>query len=246
MTPDTDPDHERRNDPRPTGELIRIALTEEDEHAAWDPVTTLHFRGTKEVLEHARQLCNSPIPKERKLGADILGQLGIPDRTFPDDCFQILATTLSYEKEPIVLAAIAIAFGHLHDPRGIPLLAPLKNHSDSDVRYGVVHGISRHKNELAIQTLIDLSKDSDMDVRNWATFGLGSMIDTDTPEIRKALFDRTTESDHEIRGEALVGLARRKDERVLDLLIEGLSLDHVGILALEAAEELADPRLAPH
>lgn len=245
MAPETDPHHERRSDPRPTTELIRIALTEEDEDAALDPVKTLQFRGTKEVLESAIQLCKSPFPKERELGANILGQLGLPDRTFPEDCFQVLAAMLSDEKEPIVLAAIAIAFGHLNDPRAIPLLAPLKKHSDSDVRYGVVHGMSRHKDKLAIQTLIDLSKDSDMDVRNWATFGLGSMIDIDTPEIRKALFDRSTESDREIRGEALVGLARRKDNRVLDLLIEELSLDHVGILALEAAEELGDPKLVP-
>jgi len=39
-----------RNDPRPTEELIHIALTEPDENVAWDAVTVLQYRGSQEVL----------------------------------------------------------------------------------------------------------------------------------------------------------------------------------------------------
>lgn len=245
MTPEIDPYRKRREDPRSTDELIRIALTEEDEDAAWDPVIVLHFRADAEVLEKARELCVSSNAKERKLGADILGQLGVPERAFPEDCFQILAQTLAHESDPIVLEAIAIAYGHLNDVRAVKLLVPLKKHPDADVRFAVVKGISCHDDELAIHTLIELSRDEDTDVRNWATFGLGSMIDTDTPEIREALLARITDSDDETRGEALVGLARRKDTRLLDPLIDELTSESVGLLALEAAEDLGDPRLGP-
>jgi hypothetical protein len=49
----------------------------------------------------------------------------------------------------------------------------------------------------------------------------------------------------EIYGEALVGLANRKDERILPQLIEELMSDRVSKLAIEAAEAeaLADERL---
>jgi len=245
MSADTFLGQELRDDPHSTEELIRIALTEEDEDTAWEPVRVLHFKGTSEILNAARTLCSSKNPRERKLGADILGQLGVPERTFPEQCFQVLAGMLIGESDPDVLVAIGVACGHLHDPRAIRLLAPLKNHPDEDVREAVVNGISRHEDALAIQTLIELSRDENEDVRDWATFGLGSMIETNTPEIRDALLARVTDPHDDARGEALVGLARRKDARVLDPLIEELTSESVGLLALEAAEDLGDPRLGP-
>jgi hypothetical protein len=57
MTPEIGPDTERRNDPRSTEQLIRLALTDEDEDAAWQPVVVLHYRATREVLLRAEELC---------------------------------------------------------------------------------------------------------------------------------------------------------------------------------------------
>jgi HEAT repeat protein len=105
--------------------------------------------------------------------------------------------------------------------------------------------MSRQNNGAAIKALIELSRDKDSDVRDWATFGIGTMIDTDTHEIREALLARVTDPDDDTRGEALVGLARRKDERVLEPLINELTGESVGLLAIEAAEELGNPRLGP-
>jgi HEAT repeat protein len=235
----------RRNDPRSTDELIALALTEKDQDAAWDPVVVLQFRATLEVLSKAQALCRSSLARERELGADILGQLGVPDRAFPEECFYSLKAMLAEETEPDVLQTIAVAFGHLFDIRAVQLLAPLRNHPNEDVRLAVVHGLSRHRNDLAIQSLIELSSDNDGDVRDWATFGLGSMIETDTPRIREALFARIADTNEDAKAEALVGLARRKDERAFALILDELTSDNVGLLALEAAEELGDVRLAP-
>lgn len=236
---------ERLSDPRSTEELIRLALAEEDADAAWDFVVFLQFRGSAEVFSRAQELCGSDDPRARKLGVDILGQLGVPDRALPEECFQTLAKLLPNEHNPEVLESVGVAFGHLHDPRAVELLAPLAQHPDADVRLGVVHGISRQRDALAITTLIDLSRDEDEDVRDWATFGLGSMVDTDTPAIRAALLARVTDPNDDARGEALVGLARRKDLRVLEPLIDELTSESIGLLALEAAEELGDSRLGP-
>ncbi|MEH2147231.1 hypothetical protein [Nostoc sp.] len=125
----------------------------------------------------------------------------------------------------------------------------LKSHPSPSVRYGVVFGLLGYEDELAISTLIELSSDRDGDVRNWATFGLGSQIETDTTAIREALYQRfineNTDENYEIYAEALVGLAKRKDSRILTRLIEELLSDYVGVLAVEAAEEFADSRLYP-
>jgi HEAT repeat protein len=197
------------------------------------------------VLEAAKVLCDSNALRERMLGADILGQLGIPDRTFPEECFQTLKKMLAKEEDEGVLQAITIAFSHLQDLRAVELVAPLRRHSNPDVRFAVVRGITQHGSDLAISTLIQLLGDQDNNVRDWATFGLGSIIKTDSQEIRTALLARLSDSDEDVRAEAMVGLAIRKDIRVLDMVIEELESSDVGILALEAAEELADPRLVP-
>ena len=174
-----------------------------------------------------------------------MGQLGIPERTFPEESLTILLGMIGGEEDSDVLAAAAMALGHLRDGRAVKALVSLKNHPSENVRFGVVHGLSAHEDESAVGALVELSADDDDDVRNWATFGIGSLIDADTREIREALFRRLNDSDHEVRGEALVGLARRGDERVVEYLLKELSSGEVGALAVEAARDIARPQLYP-
>jgi hypothetical protein len=56
MNTDLNYDQEKRNDPRSVEELVRLALTEQDEDAAGEAVTILHYKGSREVLETATRL----------------------------------------------------------------------------------------------------------------------------------------------------------------------------------------------
>jgi len=233
-------------DPRGTEELVAAALEgAPDDESAWEAVGALQRRGTREVLEAAARLLESPLPRERGRGADILGQLGLPERTFPEECVRLLLDVLRRESEPSVLSAVAVALGHLRDARAVPELVKLKGHPSEEVRFGVVHGLAGHELPEALSALIDLSDDSSEDVRNWATFELGSMTEVDTPELREALLRRLTDANAEVRGEALVGLARRKDARVLEPLMAALQARDVMVLVVEAAQALEDRRLYP-
>jgi len=144
-----------------------------------------------------------------------------------------------------VLHSIGVALGHLRDPRAVSALLPIKSHPDPTVRFGVVLGLSPHSTPSAIEGLIQLSMDPDDDVRDWATFGLGSMTDVDTPAVRQALVARLEDGNDEIRGEALTGLAQRRDQRVLEPLRRELTGRPVGVLAIDAAGSLGDPSLLP-
>lgn len=241
-----DPEEEAGpEDPRPTDELIRVALEEEDEEAAWDAVEALHRRGDRDVLENARKLLEARDAPERRLGANILGQLGVPERTFPGESVTLLLSRLEREPDPGVLSAIGIALGHLEDPRAVKPLAALKDHPDAEVRYGVVFGLLGHEEEEAVRTLIELSRDEDADVRNWATFGLGSQLEADGPEIRRALAERILDEDDETRGEALLGLALRGDPDVMEPLMREISEGAASEPAVAAAGEIGDPDFYP-
>jgi len=239
-----------RGDPRTTAQVISAALSAPEE-ARWELVVLLHFRATRDVLDAARSLCTSACPEERTLGANVLGQLGVPDRAFPDECVTALLDLLQGEEEAAVLSSACIALGHLSDSRCVEAVVGLRSHPDSEVRYAVVFALQGLEDELAISTLIELTEDCDESVRDWATFALGSQIDQDTPAIREALLKRLHDSDDTTAGEALVGLARRKDNRILDTLIERLrperlrTLDGSDLFEVRSAELLADPRLLP-
>lgn len=233
-------------DPRTNEKLLHVALTAADEEVAWRAIAALHLRGGRDVFDYACQLCTSRKTHERCVGANILGQLGTPNYTFPEETLAMLLGMLEQEREPSVLNAIAMALGHRGDSRAIEALVCLKKHPDEGVRFGVVFGLLKcHEEELAILTLIELSADTNTKVRDWATFGLGSLVQADTPVIREALVARLFDEVGDVRGEAMVGLALRHDRRMVDPLLTDLKAGSFGSLSMEAATEIGDPRLYP-
>jgi HEAT repeat protein len=177
------------------------------------------------------------------LGVDVLAQLGaesnvsVEQRPFAAPAAKLLLDHLPAEENVEVLASIGIAFGHLRDPRCIPALRGLREHPDLRVRYAVVFGLSGIDDDLAVQTLIELSADVDPHVRDWATFGLGVQIDRDDPAVRNVLMDRLEDPDHDTRVEAIRGLATRGDPRAVPQLLHELNriTKHPGLSVIEEA-----------
>ena len=86
-----------------------------------------------------------------------------------------------------------------------------------------------------VSTLMAWSRDKDQEVRDWATFVLGSQTDFDSEDVRQALRDRLNDADFETRCEALVGLARRRDEAAIQPLFQAFEGEFVSMLMIEAA-----------
>ncbi|HEY3964542.1 MAG TPA: HEAT repeat domain-containing protein [Planctomycetaceae bacterium] len=235
----------RQNDPRSVSELISAALGDPHtyENGGWDAVAALHWRGTEEALVRAGQLCESFCAVERRVGADIIGQLGFSDGGFRRQRLNILLKMLRRERDSEVLYSVLIALGHLGEADAIGPAARFRSHPEPSVRYAVVHALTGYEDPIALDSLVELTKDEDSDVRDWATWGLGTQVEVDIPVLRDTLAGRLADSDHVVRSEALIGLARRKDERVLAALLKELAADSIDFGVVEAAELLADPHL---
>ncbi|QDU93604.1 HEAT repeat domain-containing protein [Lignipirellula cremea] len=231
-------------DQRTLDQLINVALCEADEDAVWQAVYTLQRRGDREVLERADELSVSNCFRERELAAWILGDLGAPERIFRRRCLQILTAMLQPDEEPSVLASVLTAVSH-YEHRLVSQVVSCAGHADAGVRLGVVNALSGQEDPQAIAGLISLSSDPEVEVRDWATFGLGTLTDVDTPVLRAALAARLDDPDLETRLEAILGLARRRDERVCEIVAQELTAPDVCDDILEAAENLADQRLHP-
>jgi HEAT repeat protein len=233
-----------------TEELISLALSHADgegcDNPHWTAVHTLHYRGTREVFDAAARLLASPCPVERTLGANVHAQLGyMQDKPFAAESGRLLADLLDGEADPNVIHAALVAFGHLQQPGCVPAALRFVAHPDDDIRYAVAFALAGRDDERAIAALITLTTDASVKVRDWATFGLASQTDWDGPQLRTALRARLTDPDNVTRGEALKGLASRRDPGAVEAVIAELCGPDPSEYAVEAAEELAEPRLVP-
>jgi HEAT repeat protein len=210
----------------------------------WDTnLALVHYRGGEEEFQLGKAYLNSDDPIDRGVGADILGQLGWRDKTFLDMSVSLLISALQDKVDSVVYFA-CVALGNRCDERGIAHVIKLAQSPSTEIRNGVVFALLGQESAEAIDVMLLLSHDEDLDTRNWAMFGLGTQIEIDSPQIRQALHKGTADEDSEIRGEALVGLANRKDSSAIELLLnEWKNFEDVSILSVEAAEIIASPRL---
>lgn len=220
-----------------TAALIEAAFAEQesDEDAPCPATVALQQRGNREVLEAALTLCRSLDARWRSLGACLLGELGHPERTFPEECCDALVALLRDPSEEVLIAAV-YALGHLGNHRCDADLLALKDHPEPVIRKGVAFSLMGTTLPAAVPALLHLMADSYVQARDWATTTLADATCFDGPEVRDALMERATADEDDItRGEALHGLARRGDRRAARLVTAELARSGAPYSPFEAA-----------
>lgn len=204
----------------------------------WALVSVVRRRGSQTVFEQSSAWCLSSDSALRRLGANILGQLGgRNEKPFAAVSTPLLERLLTDAEDSVVSCAL-VALGHLK-AGDMTRICALASSDSNRVRRDVAWCLGTRDHELARQTLIALTRDIDPDVRDWATFGLGSLSDADSPEIRQALVDRLDDGDADTRAEAMVGLAARGDTRADAVIAAALNDPTAGSLVHEAADLVA-------
>ena len=206
------------------------------------------MRGSPETLELARRLAKSKNHRKRALGLHIAAQLhrrqkGIGFMGFyaSQDVQKILLTGLDDTCPEVLRAAISGA-GHQPFSLALPYLIKFASHPDQHVRFSVAVALGSYSTADSIEALLRLATDESDLVRDWATFGIGTQQKADSPKIRDLLWANLKDKDDEVRGEALVGLAIRKDQRIIPVLLETLDANCRGY-ELKAAEAIGSPLL---
>lgn len=211
-----------------------------EDDAPWEAVSALHRIGTREIFTRAAKWCGSENPLIRARGADVLSQLGKtaehPFNSFPEESYSVVSALLLREKELQPLGSAIAALGHIDNPQAVPLITEHCNHPSPKIRFDDACALGNFPNEpVAVDALLTLMQDDDADVRDWATFGLGVLGNSDSAEIRDALLLRVSDSNEDAREEATISLSKRRDQRVLIPLIAMLEQPTVPVRAIEAA-----------
>ncbi|WP_397363856.1 hypothetical protein [Olleya sp. R77988] len=224
-------------------------LNNKTQKTFWENISELRKRPNKEVYNQAFKLASSERDKEKIIGIYVLAQLGFDPRFQQKKTVDLYFKLLENEKSPKVISAILSSIGHNNEninENRISKLVKYKNHSFSDVRFELVLALSCLENENAIRTLIELSQDKHSDIRNWATWALGTQLETDSELIRTALWNRISDKDESARFEAISGLAQRKDNRITEILKKELEkIDNFGSLILESIVKFDDKSFIP-
>jgi hypothetical protein len=232
-----------------TFELVTRAQAEAvnehgDPDAYWELVSQLHDRDPVEVWSLISPLTTHGDARVQTLVPDVLRLLGREAQPLALETLALFGKMLALDPTPELLAAIANACVDFHDKVVVTMLVPFAKHADPSVREAVLHAIRRSGQPEAIAALIELSRDEEDDLREWATFALGSQLPlVDHPEIREALAARLTDRHEGTRDEAIIGLGLRADSRALGPLRSQLERGFSGAALFEAARTLASPVL---
>lgn len=181
--------------------------------------------------------------------ADVIGDA----REFPEEVVPILLERCAVEEDSHVLNAIITALIHYMDTDHavIAALVKLAQHNDAAVRETIAFFLHEVDDPLVTATMINLMNDTDAGVRDWATFGLAhfTFTETDSAEIRNALAARLTDAADDVYSEAVFGLARYGDRRVIPALLSQRILtgawNYTREALINAGKLIGDPRLLP-
>lgn len=196
-------------------------------------------------------------PWERLSAVRLLRDIAIAQEYVSvEPMIRLLVQSASREDSPEVLTEIIGTIGTVASPLGLSVLTANVFAESSSVREAVAANLPFLVDETnAVQieeALVTLMSDESASVRDWATLGVGSQaLLTDMAEYfmsslraRTALIQRAElDTDPEVRGEALLGLARRSDPEAVRLVGAELQGYSVSRNVLEAAILLSDPRL---
>jgi len=228
--------------------LLSRLINNKTDKSRWDNISALRKRPSIELFLKCVELTKSNNPKIRKIGIEILAQLGLPPRPFLKETLKMYFDLLEVETDPGVLMSLLYSIGHNNaklDNEQIEKICSFIDNNNDLLKEGLVSSLLGIDHIRAIETLIKLSSDKLSHIRNWATFGLGTQIERNNKAIREALWERVNDKHQETKLEAIVGLAKRKDKRVNDIIRREIIGGEYGTLLFEAIIETQDKEFLP-
>ena len=226
--------------------LLQKALRNKTELAYWENIHALRLRPSESLFLTCIEMVNSQNQKEKIIAVDILAQLGSPNRPFLDKKLKLYFELLDQEKDALVIRSILFGIGHnnqnLTDDQ-IHQLCRL-DLNDDVIKQGLISALGFVHDKRAIDILIKLSADHLSTHRDWATFYIGES-QFDNQKLREALWERVKDRHYNTKLEAIMGLAKRKDPKIIDIIKTELVKGRSTAGLFDAIMDLEDVQFLP-
>lgn len=198
-----------------------------DDQAYWQGIFELQVADPAALWLKLEPLASSEDSRLRELVPDVVRVWGHRAKDLLPRIVSAFSAMLQSEDQARVIAAIGAACGELAHAPASDLLVSFARHPDAAVRLSVAVALQWTVTPDSVTALIMLTADENEDVRNWATFAFSSREPdepefVDIEEVREALARRLEDPYEEVRAEAVLALAKRRDERAIRLIREEL------------------------
>ncbi|MDK2125226.1 HEAT repeat domain-containing protein [Parachitinimonas caeni] len=231
--------------------LVQTALQDWNSQKSWDAIDQLRLHASPDTVARLGRLAASRNWRKRVLALEVVGELHQLDPRHlifseyaTEEAHKLLLAALD-DPHPKVVESAIFGLGHRPHPAAIDRLVALASHPSVDMRNAVAYALGGYDNEAAIHALIKLATDSSDIVRDWATFALGSLSSSDMPAIGEQLWVNTQDPVEDVRIEAYMGLAARRDSRIIPALEKLMHDPDCHSWVFDAANQLADAALYP-
>lgn len=204
-----------------------------------DATTLANRLSSEERFVLAKRLLVQPEANARRLGVVLLRLLD-PEHEAQWARAAKLARELLYDDDDLICREAAVSLACLAEEAST-VVSVLRHDDRSGVRLASALGVGRPRTSSELAALVELVRDDDVEVRRWAAFFLA-----DAPSLgaegEQALLVALVDQDREVRGEALVGLARAGSSAPCfrEVLLASLTVDAYDDWSLEAAALLPD------
>lgn len=229
--------------------LFSRLLNNTTDKTYWDNISELRRRPNEEVFDRASTLVKSGIDKQIIIGLRILQQLGHNPRFNQQQTIDIHFKLLEKPQSNKVLLSIFHGIGHNNENLSneqVKTLVKFKDIKNLEVKLALISALGGVNDSKAIDTLIEFSEHKDSGIRDWATFSIASLVDTDNEIIRNALWKRTKDEDAITKHEAISGLALRKADGIKETIISELKAGSFGTPLFDAIKFLNDKDFIPY
>lgn len=199
----------------PVALLARAAeFADIEDEGRWELIRRLHMRTDAAAFAATAEAAGAANLRLRLVAVAVLGQLGYrANRPYLEQTLPILLSAIDHAEDPTLIEGAVYALAHLGDGRALTPVLRHVGHRDDDVRQAVAFALTsltdpEQPATSAVQAMLELTRDTAEDVRDWATFGLGEQWEVDSAEIRAALAARLGDEEV-IAAQAREGLAKR-------------------------------------
>jgi hypothetical protein len=227
--------------------LLSRLCNNKSDRSRWDNIRILRKRPSEELFLKCVDLTKSKDPKIRNIGIHILAQFGLTPRPFLKETLKIYFELLDIETEPEVLISILYSISHNNNKLSnvqIEKICSFQNSDNNLIKEGLVSALGFINNTQAIEVLLKLTEEKSSHIRDWATFYIGQG-ERNNKKIRDALWNRINDKHQDTKLEAIVGLAKRKDFRVKEIIKREFNNGEYGMLIFEAMIETNDKQYLP-
>lgn len=207
----------------------------------WENIDELVKRNSNFCFTKAKALIQSTVEVDNLIGSNILVFLYNSGK-YEEAIWPMFFDILKTEPNEEIICSILEALNYKNEnlsPKHIEFLKTFVNRSDK-MNISLMEAFQTLESDEVIEVFIDFSRDGNDDVREEAVYNLGIDIDKDNLLIRKALWERVSDSVSSIKYNSILGLCLRKDEKIRPILIKEMENDIMKNSTLKEALEALD------